>query len=251
MSAVEDNKVLFAEFGFPQACKTCSAHRHGICGALRSPELFGLSKHTSQRHIPKGQTLTYDGDAADEIINIVSGIVKLTKNLEDGRHQIVALQFAPEFVGRPFADENNLNAEAATDLEICIIPKTAIREASEAEPAFERRMFQQTTEQLDQSRNWLLALGRKTAHERVVCLLELIRSHDGKSVPDRAGAMQFELGLTRSEIADFLGLTIETVSRQMTLLRKEGLIEIEKHHMIVVPDVQRFQEACEDDLSGT
>ena len=249
MAAAENDNVHFAEFGFPSVCQTCSAHRYGICGALRAPDLVTLSKHTAQRHVGKGETIAYEGDEADEFVNIVSGIVKLTKTMPDGRHQIVALQFPPEFVGRPFSGPHEISAEAATDLEICILPRRAIEAASAAEPSFERRMFEQTAAQLDQARDWMLALGRKTALERVASVLEMFRAHGGRPVGDRPGATEFQLGLTRTEIADFLGLTIETVSRQMTKLRKDGVIEIANHHDIIIPDADRLRALCAQDGS--
>ena len=148
--------------------------------------------------------------------NLLQGVVRLSKMLADGRQQIVGLQFPPDFIGRPFGDESRLSAEAASDVEVCTFTRAVLRDMIRRYPELEHQLFRQTLAELDDSREWLLAIGRKTARERVASLLYMIGTH----VPDvsRLAARQrtnvtFDLPLSRTDMADFLGLTIETVSR--------------------------------------
>lgn len=240
-SAAKDTVV---PFGSPQfeICKTCSARRFGVCGALKVPELAALARHTSQRKLERGAVFQYDSEETREYVNIVSGVVKLTKLLADGRQQIVGLQFSPEFVGRPFSDAVRINAEAASDLELCVFPRAAIETVLTEVPLFERRLLEQSLSQLDTAREWILTLGRKTASEKVASLLVLLLDHLGISIAEHPKAQMLDLVLSRSEIADYLGLTIETVSRELTKLSRSGAIEIDrrKPSQITVPERDRL-----------
>jgi CRP/FNR family transcriptional regulator len=246
MSDFEYKRQVFEQANFPAVCQACSARVHGICGALKAPELQDLNRYTKQRPVKKGDVITFDQDDVVEYANIVSGVVKLSKILTDGRQQIVGIQFAPEFVGRPFSGSAKITAEAATDLEICVLPKAALENMLDKAHEFERRLFEQTLEQLDAAREWMVTLGRKTAAEKVASFLYLLTGHIAQPLGSGRG-VAFDLPLTRADMADFLGLTVETVSRQMTKLRKARIIEIEAGHHIVVPKLSALKAASETD----
>lgn len=113
-------------------------------------------------------------------------------------------------------------------------------------PELEHRLYQQTLRELDEARSWMLALGRKTASEKVASLLLMIARHiDPMANPDREFAA-FDLPLARADIADFLGLTIETVSRQLTRLRADGVIQIEHNRHVIVPKLKRLEARSGD-----
>ncbi|MGO4837876.1 helix-turn-helix domain-containing protein, partial [Rhizobiaceae sp. 2RAB30] len=94
--------------------------------------------------------------------------------------------------------------------------------------------------ELDEAREWMLTLGRKTASEKVASFLLLIARNINPYGPEDAKGVVFDLPLTRADIADFLGLTIETVSRQLTILRKDGVIAIESNRHVTVGDMERL-----------
>jgi CRP/FNR family transcriptional regulator len=105
-------------------------------------------------------------------------------------------------------------------------------------PELQHNLHAQALKELDAAREWMLTLGRRTAQEKVASLLYLVATH---AEPETTSSAAFDLPLSRSEIADFLGLTIETVSRQMTKLRKQGVIRIENNRHIVVPDMDQLE----------
>lgn len=226
--------------GLPVVCRSCEARHGGICGALTPDQLTEISKHTTRRKISANTEVVGQGQAFTAYSNILSGVVKLSKVMADGRQQIVGLQFAPDFMGRPYVKESSLTAEAATDAEICMFPKKVLERMMHDSPELEHRMHEQTQKELDEARDWMLTLGRKTAREKVASLLYLIASH---SDPTAGVLTQFDLPLSRADIADFLGLTIETVSRQMTALRKDGIISIENNRHVICPDMDRLHTA--------
>ncbi|MBX5167046.1 MULTISPECIES: Crp/Fnr family transcriptional regulator [unclassified Rhizobium] len=227
------------EAGTPVACRSCQA-RHGVvCGALSSRQLRDLGRHSLRRKVDAGTEIIAQGSESSFYSNIMRGVVKLCKVMPDGRRQIVGLQFASDFVGRPFVRESTLSAEAATDTEICVFPRNLLDRMISEAPELQRSLHDQALKELDVAREWMLTLGRRTAEEKVASLLHLIATH---VEPQTATSTAFDLPLSRAEIADFLGLTIETVSRQMTRLRKSGVIHIENFRHIVVPDMDELEK---------
>ncbi|KRB18334.1 Crp/Fnr family transcriptional regulator [Mesorhizobium loti] len=226
--------------GIPVLCVSCEARHRGICGALNPDQLVALSKSTKRHRAETGKELMSDCGSVDRFSNVLSGVVKLTKTLSDGRQQIVGLQFAPDFLGRPFQAESTLTAEAATNVELCSFPRQTLERMMKEQPDLEHRVLEQKLRELDQARDWMVALGRKTAAEKIASFLLMIaRNIDPAAGPEHR-VTAFDLPLSRAEIADFLGLTIETVSRQLTRLRGDNVIRIDNNRHIVVGDLARL-----------
>lgn len=221
----------------PMVCRACDARHSGVCSTLTPIQLTELNKHSQRKAVEAGTELIGQGQQVHSYSNILRGVVKLSKIMADGRQQIVGLQFAPDFMGRPFLGESLMAAEAATDTELCVLPRKILERMISESAELGSRLHNQALTELDEARDWMLTLGRKSAREKVASLLVLVAAH---ADPDRLGASAFELPLSRADIADFLGLTIETVSRQMTKLRKDGLIHIENNRQIYVPDLDKL-----------
>ncbi|RWA59542.1 Crp/Fnr family transcriptional regulator [Mesorhizobium sp.] len=231
--------------GIPVLCQSCEARHRGLCGALEPDQLIELSKTSSRRGVSPGAELTGDAEVVERYSNVLSGVVKLTKSLSDGRQQIVGLQFAPDFLGRPFKSESAISAEAATEVSLCSFPRSVIERMMKLSPGLEHRLLKQTLNELDEAREWMLALGRKTASEKVASFLLMIARNIDPATDPAAKSASFELPLTRADIADFLGLTIETVSRQLTRLRASDVIRIENNRHVTV-DLSRLEQRCGD-----
>jgi len=230
--------------GIPALCASCEARHRGVCGALSPEQLVTLGKSSFKQKVEKGREVVGDAETVVNYSNILTGVAKLSKTLPDGRQQIVGLQFAPDFLGRPFDDESKLTIEAATEVTLCTFPKAAFERLMEETPGLEKRVFKQTLRELDDARDWMLTLGRKTATEKVASfLLRIARNADPTKAEGKAFA--FELPLQRAEIADFLGLTIETVSRQLTKMASEGVIAVQGRH-IDVPNIDRLSRVAGD-----
>jgi CRP/FNR family transcriptional regulator len=228
----------------PVLCRSCEARHGGICGVLDADQLVTLSKTSSKHSVQAGAELVGDAETIDHYSNVLSGVVKLTKTLPDGRQQIVGLQFAPDFLGRPFRKESVINVEATTDVSLCSFPKATMDKLIRDTPDLEHRLLQQTLNELDEARDWMVTLGRKTASEKVASFLLMIARHIDPGMDPHARSTSFDLPLTRADIADFLGLTIETVSRQLTRLRADGVIVIENNRHITVSSLPRLEARC-------
>ena len=225
----------------PSVCRSCEARHGGLCSTLTSQQLTELNRHSTRRSIESGIELVGQGDDVESYSNVLRGVVKLSKMMSDGRQQIVGLQFAPDFLGRPFQPESSLSAEAATEVQLCSFPRSILERMVASTPSMERGLLNQALAELDDARDWMLTLGRKNAQEKVASFLHLISTHYDGEV---AETTSFDLPLSRAEIADFLGLTIETVSRQMTKLRQDGVISIANNRHITVGSTERLARAA-------
>lgn len=226
----------------PVLCRACEARHGGVCGALTPQQLLKLGRQTTRQEVPSGTELVAAGAPIEWYANILSGIVKLTKLMRDGRQQIVGLQFAPDFMGRPFARYSDVSVEAASTVRLCSFPKASLETMIREAPELEHRLYQQSLRQLDEAQEWMMTLGRKSAEERVTSFLLLVARH--LDPENKAPAGPVELPMKRSDIADFLGLTIETVSRQFTSLRKSGVIRIERYRFIWINDYAALEAAA-------
>ncbi|SDG52808.1 Crp/Fnr family transcriptional regulator [Pelagibacterium luteolum] len=233
----------------PALCGSCEVRHRGLCGALSGDQLMMLSKHSRIVRHPAGTELIADDSDITSYANVMRGVVKLSKMLDDGRQQVVGLQFAPDFLGRLFGRQNTLSAQAASDVELCKVPKAALEAMVGDNPALEHRLLEQTLRELDDARDWMVTLGRKTASEKVASFLYLVATHidpvaEAERQQGENADARFDLPLSRADIADFLGLTIETVSRQLTRLRKEEIISVVNNRTFVIPDLKCLANRC-------
>jgi CRP/FNR family transcriptional regulator len=232
----------------PLACDTCAVRHRAVCGALSRSELQRLNDIARFKKLQPGHQILADSEEPEYFANIVSGVVKLTKSFSDGRQQIVGLQFASDFLGRPFRARSPYDAMAVTDVTLCTFDRKRFETLTKEFPALEHRMFEHALDELDASQEWMLVLGRKTAAEKVATLLLLIARRMAVigCSPDRIKdkSVHLELPLTRSEMGDFLGLTIETVSRQLSRLKSAGVIGLDGGRGLMIPDIARLEEVC-------
>ena len=224
-------------------CETCAVRHRSLCGALEPKEIERLNQISRRSMIPAGRVIVSEGDPAAYVANIVSGTVKLTRSLEDGRRQIVGLQFPSDFLGRPFRTHWSVQAEAVTAVELCQFDRKQFEQLITDYPTLEQRLLARVLDELDRIREWLFIVGRKTAAERVASLLMMIadRDKDAACSHSTKGDMEFELPISRAEMADCLGLTIETVSRQMSQLTSQGLIDLRNSRAVHIPDPQKLR----------
>ncbi|MBI2720082.1 MAG: Crp/Fnr family transcriptional regulator [Rhizobiales bacterium] len=243
-----------ASTGLPdvlQRCDHCPVRHQAVCGAMDEVQIRKLSQIAHRKRMVPGQTIISDEEPVDFFANVISGAIKLTKTLPDGRQQIVGLLFAPDFLGRAYSKSNPYSAEAATEVEICCFPNTAFERLASEFPGLQQRLFQHTLDELDAARDWMLLLGRKTAEEKVASFLLMLARRSlmiGCQHTGSASVASFELPLTRADMADYLGLTIETVSRQLTRLKTANVIKLHSNRLIAVPDIDRLATAAGQEL---
>jgi CRP/FNR family transcriptional regulator len=233
--------------GVRHQCDTCAVRNVGICSALQPEELNCLNRIGRSRRVGAGQRIVSDQDKSSHLAIVVSGIVKLTKVLPDGRQQIVGLLFPSDFLGRPFEPDSRYHAEAATDVKLCSFPARALEDLMQQYPGLEDRLYRQTLDDLDAAHDWMLLLGRKTAREKVASLLLMIAKRSAKCAPSAARAEyvhSFDLPLSRADTGDFLGLRLETVSRQMRHLCREKIIALDGTRRVRIINFALLEQAA-------
>lgn len=211
-----------------RTCADCSIRHRALCGTLDDAELLELNRIGRRRQLAPGETLAWAGDKSDLCGNLLSGALKLTAVTGDGREQTVAALYPADFIGTPYADRTEFTVTAMAQSEICAFPRGPFERLLQDHAALERQLLVQAFHALSDARAQMLTLARRTASEKVAgFLLDMASRCDrsaSRATPD--GPVTFDLPLSRSQIADLLGLTIETVSRQLTKLKLSGIISL-------------------------
>ena len=226
----------------PLACDECPVREIAACAALDESERDELARIGHHRHLKRGETLSATGDANALSATLISGVLKISSFDEDGTEHILSLINPASFAGELFAPSAHHDIVALTDAEVCLFPRPEYEQALERFPALGRALLRRSSQDLTESRSLLAAVTGRTAMQRVAgLLLTLARSanrHAGRP------AQRFDLVLTRGEIASLLGLTIETVSRQLTKLEKERVIERAGARGIELLDTARLEASA-------
>ena len=233
------------------SCQDCSIRQRAVCAHCDATDLIELERFKTYRSYRPGETIAWAGEKIRLVGSVVEGVAMLSGALPDGRRQMVGLLLPSDFLGRPGRERNAYDVVAATDVTFCMFQKAEFERLVARKPQIERRLLEMTLDELDSAREWMLLLGRKTARERIASLFVIMARRDAASpLGARPGGLRFPLYITREAMADYLGLTIETVSRQVSALRHDGLIELGENRMVHVPDFVRLIEESGDDADG-
>ncbi|MCF6316525.1 MAG: Crp/Fnr family transcriptional regulator [Marinosulfonomonas sp.] len=234
-----------------RVCGECPIRHRAVCARCDTDEQVVLDGMKYYRSYQAGQTVVWSGDRMDFVGSVVSGIASLTQTMEDGRTQMVGLLLPSDFVGRPGREIAPYDVVATTDLVMCCFRKKPFEKMMLETPHIAHRLLEMTLDELDAAREWMLLLGRKTAREKIASLISIIARRDASLQLDGSGGpMVFDLPLTRVAMADYLGLTLETVSRQISALRKDGIIELEGKRRVTIPDFHILINEAGDDADG-
>lgn len=225
-----------------EPCAQCGAREQSVCNAIPDRELHRLSEAATTHTAAPGNSFITEGEAASAFFNITAGSAKLYKLLPDGRRQITGFAAVGHFLGLAVSDTYAFSAEAIDTVRYCRFSRRKLRLLLDDFPAMEKRLLQLASNELVAAQEQMLLLGRKTARERVATFL-LAQSRLGLICPKPRA--RFELPMTRGDIADYVGLTIETVSRSLTKLRSDGLIEIPNQTEIVIRNRSGLEHIAE------
>ncbi len=221
-----------------QTCGDCTVRHRALCSSLDDAELSALEAIGRRRRLQRGEALIWAGDESIVCANLLTGVLKISGSTGDGREQIVGLLYPAEFVGRPYSDVADFTITAATEVELCVFPRGAFERVLASNGGMERLLLRRTLAALDHARARTVMLGRMSAAEKIASFLIEIAEHvaDGGWQRRSGSGVTFDLPLSRGEMADVLGLTIETVSRQMTRLKLSGLIELPGGRTVTIAD---------------
>jgi len=222
----------------PNPCAACAVRDVSICGALDGDQLGLLDAIVVHKTLQPGETLFYESDRSDSLYILTAGCVRLSKMLADGRRQITGFLFPSDFLGLALRERYAYSAEAVDTVKICAYPRAKLEALLDQFPAMERRLLAVASNELAAAQDQMLLLGRKTAIERVASfLLILMRRMQRKGRQDT-----ISLPMTRTDIGDHLGLTIETVSRTLSRLKRERVVRFLSLQDVQVTDIKRLEQ---------
>ncbi|WP_159104316.1 helix-turn-helix domain-containing protein [Sneathiella glossodoripedis] len=219
-------------------CASCAAHKQAICARLQGRELEAFSASSTHHVFKPGQMIFSEFDDALTVYTVVSGDVRLSRMLDDGRRQITSFKSKGDFIGLSTSGHYTSDAEAINDVVVCQFTAHALKNSLEEFNALQSRLMEMMQEEMMTLQDHMVVLGRKTPVEKIASfLMERVRRVIDTDLEEITGEVAITLPMTRADIADFLGLTIETVSRTFTKLRKQGLIELKSAHDISITDL--------------
>ena len=222
-------------------CHKCAVRDRAFCAALDNTEIDELGELSDRKHYRAGETIFEQATKASVFANIIEGTVKQSKLLPDGRQSITGFLFPGDFVGKVYAENQTSFIEAVTDTHICMFARGSLEDLLDKRPHLARRLFNLSNQSLERAEEWMLLLGRKTAMEKLASFLLLLskRAAERGEDPDN-----IHLAMLRADIADYLGLTIETVSRRISGLKSEQIIQLGAGNMVRIVDRRALEAAA-------
>lgn len=194
------------------------------------------------RQLEAKEFVFIDGDPAHHVYRIEAGAVSLFKILSDGRRQILGFAYPGDIVGLGLQGEHIMNAQAIKAVTIRSMPLAVLHHLASRNAALSFRLYQTVAEELAAMQDLLLTTGHRTASERVASfLIALSRRNEATG----QCAKIIDLPMTRADIADFLGLTIETVSRTFSKMRLGGLIDLPQSASVHLLDRVKLKQLAE------
>ena len=228
-------------------CLVCDIRNRSLCNSMDEEGLAALAHSSRQLLLPPGTTIVEEGEPALAFFNVTRGTVKLFKSLPDGRRQITGFADAGQFLGLSTAQTYSFGAETVDNVRLCRFLRPQLETLLSDYPTFERRLLAAVTDKLAEAQEQMLLLGRKTAREKVATfLLDRMKAFHQTANRRQEAENLASVPMTRVDIADYLGLTIETVSRQLTQLRSANIIQIVNKHHIIVPNLARLAARAGD-----
>lgn len=222
-------------------CFDCAVRELAVCGVLESAALRSFKESGPVVRCATGGTVVFEGDEASSVYSLTSGLLRLSKLLPDGRRQIAGFLFPGDFLGITLEEEHAFTAEAIAPSTLCKFPRSRFDEFVAANPQLERRLYAVAAHELAAARQQLVLLGRKTATERVASFLLMLA---GRCLAAPRGG-DVDLPMSRIDMADYLGLRIETVSREISGLKAARVIQLTGRQTFRIVDRTRLEQLAE------
>jgi CRP-like cAMP-binding protein len=193
-----------------------------------------------RRSVGAGQHLFHEGDDAHNIYEVLSGLLRLTRVLENGSRQVIAFALPGDIVGFPDGTIHHTDCDVLVAGEVAVYRRHMLENGS-GDPALHARLLRAALKEISAMQDHFMMLARKSAPEKVASFLMVMAERTGT---DDGRHTRIVLPMKRSDIADFLGLTIETVCRAITRLRKAKIIALDDAQTVLILDADRLEQAA-------
>lgn len=222
------------QVGLALECNDCEIKGLSVCDSLAPNEFDELERIGRTMSFPAKTTLFEQGREAAFVSNITSGALRLSKLLPDGRRQVVGFALPGDFLGLAFAPSHMFTADSLTPVKICQFSRMGFSELLDRNSKLLRALMNMAAHELTLAQEQMVVLGRRTAEEKIASFLIGMRNRYARI---HGPSVHVPLPMTRLDIGDYLGLTVETVSRMMTKMAREKLI-------VIVPDGVRLLDVA-------
>lgn len=215
------------------ACSACEARAFAICAPLQPDELARLERVVVPLHLEPNATLAHEGDPIERVYTVTRGMLRTARYLADGRRQITGFLAPGDFLGLGRGEVHHETVEAVTPTDLCGMTRASLDDLFTRMPKLKDRLLALALDTLERAHETQVSLGRRNPIEKIAAFIldmgerERRIGHSGNPL---------RLPMTRTDIADFLGLTIETVSRSFTKLKQDGVIRLPASHLVEVRD---------------
>lgn len=207
---------------------------------VRTPPVGTLAEslaHGAVRPYNAREHIFCEGDVAAHVFRVESGNVCIYRMVPDGRRQVIDFAYPGDIIGLGALRVHAASAQATSKIRVRCIPTATLHEIAQSDPAFGLKLYEAMAQELIAARELLFTISQRTAAERLAAFLLALSRRNQRHGDDPS---EIVLPMTRADIADFLGLTIETVSRNFTKFRAEGLIDIEQCILVTILDAKRL-----------
>ena len=237
--ATVDDQTLSSD----HPCAGCAVRSSAVCRVLDGPDLAEMRGLGWTLRMRPGQTLFHEGDPATRVFSLTEGALKLYKLLPDGRRQVTGFMFPGDFLGIAIDDEHAFTAEALAESQLCWFPRSRFGGFVEGHVEMERELYRLAAHELAAAQRQVLLLGRKTAEERLASffMMRLNAAEQASGGDER----MVELPMGRADIADYLGLTKETVSRVLASLKSKRIIRLDALNRVEILNRRALSDLAE------
>lgn len=215
-----------------------SAFWPGVAHRIKSGLEHSLT-HGQLRRVEAKEFLFAEGDSISHVYRIETGALALFRVLADGRRQVLGFAYPGDIVGLGVDDEHTMNAQAVKPTRVRCMSMASLRQSATCDPDLGFRLYEAMARELAATRDLMLTTGQRSAVERVASFLLAFSRRNQRNGLDPSN---IELPMTRTDIGDFLGLTIETVSRTFTKLKLMGLIELPHSNEVQLLDLDQLED---------
>lgn len=198
-------------------CSLCQVRGESVCAALSDAELEQVAKTMAHLPVKQDEAVIEQGAEVDNLYVVVSGAFRLVRVLADGRRQITGFVFPSDFLGLVANEPSAYSAEALEPSLVCRFSHAFLSDLSQKHPGVKDRLIAKGQNELTKAQHHIVLLGKSTAEERVLAFLQTLSE---RATPNEDGAVEIYLPMSRQDIADYLGLRMETLSRTLAALKK-------------------------------
>lgn len=220
-------------------CSLCKIRSYSFCRCLNDDQLEIFSKVSFEKKFTDKENIFLQNDPSTHLYNITEGNVKIYQLLDDGRIQIIGFLYPGDFFGTYKNNKYNYSAEAIGNLRVCVFDQRVLDKYMDQNPILAKELLNQTSYELTLAQDRMTVMGRLNAIEKISIFFINI-SNQRKRIGWQSNPIS--LSMARQDIADYLGLTIETVSREISKLKTSNIIKIISSKQLFINDIEKLKQ---------